>query len=135
MRLLIFVLVAATLAGCTHYAPPGENHPVRVVTQIEVIALKEGNSYLYKYQKPEKMQIILHYLRQLDPANHPPIAPDTFRSDFYDITLTLSDGSQSVYHLVSNAYLQRDNGSWCSINESVAGMLPQILQSVPSDQV
>lgn len=122
-----------TLTGCTYYAPPGEDHPVRVVTQIDVAATQAGEIFQFHYTEPEKMQTILQYLRRLEPDQFTPITPDTFRTDAYEICLTLSDGSQTVYHQIYNEYLQKNGGPWQSIDRALAASLPQLLANMPSD--
>lgn len=135
MRRFILIFFCLLLTGCTYYAPPGENHPVRVVTAIDVTAAQEGSLIRYRYTENEKIGTILQYLRQLAPDQVTPITPDTFRSDAYEIRLTLSDGSQNVYYQIYDEYLQKDNGPWKSIDKAQGATLPQLLAATPSDPV
>ena len=134
MRYLFVILIAFMLCVCTHYAPPGENHPVRVVTQIDVTAIQDGKITQSSYCDTEKMEAVLQYLRKLKPLRHSPITPDTFRTDAYEIVLTMSDGSKNVYHQIYDSYIQKNNGPWQTIENSFGDYLPQLLQMIPSDR-
>ena len=134
-RCIVLLLLVFSLSGCTYYAPPGENHPVRVVTQIDVITTQDGALLQFHYRQPEKMKVILTYLRHLKPSQFKPITPDTFRSDAYEIRLTLSDGSQTVYHQIYDEYLQKNGGPWKSIDRVQGGTLYTMLSNLPSDQL
>ena len=134
MRYLIIIMIAAALTGCTHYAPPGENHPVRVVTQVDVTATQDGRLNHYRYRDPEKMVAILQYLRKIKPIRTSPITPDTFRTDAYQIVLTMSDGTEATYHQIYDSYLQKNNGPWQAIENPFGSSLPQLLQALPSDK-
>lgn len=122
------------LTGCTYYAPPGENHPVRVVTSVDVTATEQGTLHRFHYKDPEKVQAILGYLRRLNPDFSTPITPDTFRTDAYEIRLNLSDGTQTVYHQIYDEYLQKNGGPWKSIDRVQGGTLLQLLSELPSDK-
>lgn len=134
-RFLIILVVFMLFTGCTHYAPSGENHPVRVVTSIDVSTTENGEILRYHYTATEKMETILKYLRKLNPDQFTPITPDTFRTDAYEIILNLSDGSQTVYHQIYDEYLKKNNGPWQRIDRGQGSALPQLLASLPSDQL
>lgn len=136
MRTWIFLLIISLLlSGCTYYAPPGENHPVRVVTRIDVISTEDGFTQNYHYTDNTKMQVILHYLRNLQPDKSTPINPDTFRADAYEIKLTMSDGSQTVYRQIFDEYLQKNGGRWHSIDRTLGAILPKVLDNMTSDRL
>lgn len=133
MRRLAVIFISLFLCGCTHYAPPGENHPVRVVTRIDVTGTQEGILRRYSYSTPDKMRAILSYIRSLEPDRFTPITPDTFRSDAYEIVLIQSDGSKTIYHQIYDEYLQKNDGPWQAIDKARGGSLPQLLALLPSD--
>ena len=133
MRHLFLILICLILTGCTYYAPPGENHPVRVVTRVDVTVSQEGSLKRFHYRQAEKVGAILGYLRRLKPDQFAPISADTFRTDAYEIRLTLSDGSQSVYHQIYDEYLQKNGGQWQRIDRTQGGSLPKLLSDLPSD--
>ena len=134
-RVLIFIIITLFLCGCTYYAPTGKNHAVRVVTQVDVLSTQGGQLQAYHYTDGEKVQAILSYLRKLSPDRQTPITPDTFRTDAYQIVLTLSDGSQSVYCQIYDEYLQKNSGPWRSIDRVQGAVLPHLLSKLPSDQL
>lgn len=134
-RFALLWIILFAFSGCTYYAPSGKTHPVRVVTQIDVTATHEGALLEYRYTENEKMEAILHYLRQLKPDHFTPIAADTFRTDAYEIRLTLSDGSNTVYRQIYNEYLQKDQGPWRSIDQTRGGTLLHLLSNMSSDKV
>ena len=133
MRFCILLIISILLCGCTHYAPPGENHQVRVVTRIDVLTNTEASTQKHSYTDNEKMEVILYYLRNLQPDKATPITPDTFRSDSYEICLTMSDGSQTIYRQIYDEYLQKNGGRWHSIDRALGGILPKVLDGMSSD--
>ncbi len=132
-RWIFFLIICLLLSGCTYYAPDGENHPVRVVTRIDVISTQEGTLKQFTYTDSKKMKTVLYYLRNLQPDRSTPITPDTFRTDAYEIRLTLSDGTQTVYHQIYDEFLQKNGGQWKSIDRTQGANLPQMLANLPSD--
>lgn len=134
-RCAVLLIIIFVFSGCTYYAPPGENHPVRVVTCIDVVTTQDGELLEFRYTESEKMEAVLSYLRSLEPDQFTPITADTFRTDTYEIRLTLSDGSQTVYHQIYDEYLQEDQGPWRSIDTAQGGTLLQLLINMPSDSV
>jgi len=134
-RCFSVILFFCFLSGCTYYAPPGENHPVRVVTRIDVSATQDGQLLQYHYTDTDKMETILQYLRNLKPDRSAPITPDTFRTDAYEIRLTLSDGSQTIYYQIYDEYLQKNGGPWQSIDSTKGAAIQQLLLILPSDSL
>lgn len=133
MRRLFCLLLALLLSGCSYPAPPGEAHGSRVVTAIEVTASVDGQLQHRLYTQEHKMQAVLSYLRLLQPQLRTTIDPETFRTDAFRIILTLSDGSERVYHQLHSDYVQIDGGIWRSIDPSAGATLVRILEELPSD--
>ena len=134
-RCFFVILLLYFLTGCTYYAPPGANHPVRVVTRVDVSTTQDGQLLHYHYSETDKMEAILRYLRNLNPDRSTPITPDTFRTDTYEIRLTLSDGTQTVYHQIYDEYLQKNGGQWQSIDSTKGAAIQQLLLILPSDSL
>lgn len=134
-RWMFFLIICLLVSGCTYYAPHGENHPVRVVKRIDVISTQDGSVTRFCYTDSKKMETVLHYLRNLQPDKYTPITPDTFRTDAYEIRLTLSDGTQTVYHQIYDEFLQKNGGRWKSIDRVQGATLPQMLSIMPSDEL
>ena len=136
MRIWIYLLLFSMIfSGCTYYAPPGENHSVRVVTAIDVTSTENGITENYHYTDTNKMQVILHYLRNLQPDKVTPIDPESFRTDAYEIRLALSDGTQTTYRQIFDEFLQKNDGRWHSIDRTLGAILPKVLDNMPSDRL
>lgn len=129
--LFCFFILAFTVSGCraTSQTPPIS----RVVTQITVEATNSGQLSKKLYTAPDKMKVILNYLRKLDPYTEADIEPDTFRTDAYQITVSYSDGNNTVYRQIYNQYLQVGNGPWKRIDPIYGGALLPILSNMPGD--
>ena len=130
-RILILLLFITLLSGCGKTVPKPDTPSV--VTLVEVSALQNGKVVHYRYTQDDKMQAILSYLRSLRPGVYVPIEAETFRSDAYRISLTLSDGRIKIYHQLYDEFMQKDNGPWQRIDSARASSLPQLLKLIPSD--
>ncbi|MBO5953520.1 MAG: hypothetical protein J6Q53_05325 [Oscillospiraceae bacterium] len=106
----------------------------RIVTQVSVISTNEGQLYEKIYTAPEKMKVMLNYLRLLDPYTTTDITPDTFRTDAYEITVSYSDGTNTIYRQIYNQYLQEGDGAWKRIDPVHGSALLPIVSSMPSDR-
>lgn len=133
MRRIFVLLLLVLLTGCTYYAPPGEHHGSRVVTAVEVSASVDGLLLRRRYTGEEKMRTVLTYLRKLKPQLFANIDPETFRTNAFRITLTLSDGSRQVFHQLHDQYLQKNDGAWHSIDPAYGSALVRLLEELPSD--
>ena len=83
------------------------------------------------YTRPTSVQSVLTYLRILRP--HGPVIPRDTGDSTCRITLHYSHGPDSVYFQQGNDYLQRDGGSWESIDDTSASLLYPMLLLLPSD--
>ena len=129
--IFILLMVCCTLAGCRRKEIPG---PIsRIVTQVAVVSTNEGQLSEKIYTAPEKMKVMLNYLRRLDPYTATDIEPDTFRTDAYEITVSYSDGTNTVYRQIYNQYLQEGDGAWKRIDPAHGSALLPILSSMPGD--
>ena len=124
-------LTSLVLPGCD--GTQGEVTPVRVVTQIQVTATENGQIWQKTFSNPDKMGAVLHCLRTMEPGKVVPIAPDSFRTDAYEITVSYSDGNHTVYQQLYHQYLQRDSQGYREISERPAVRLVQLLRSMPGD--
>ena len=134
MRCIFIFLLSLFLCGCSYAAPPGENHGSRVITALEIRANENGREQVYRYHTEGKVRTILTYLRRIRPELAVAIDPDTFRTNRYTLTLTLSDGTQTVYRQLHNEYLQKDGGMWRSIDPAHGSALARLLQELPPDK-
>ena len=117
VRLIHYLLILLTGFLGAHYtvspAPPAPN---RVVTQIQVTIMHDGQTSEQTYTDNESMESILTYLRLTNATIVTTIAPESFRSDTYRYTLTYSDGGITTYQQIHHEYLQRNNESWRKIS-------------------
>ena len=127
LGILFFIFL---LAGCCAVRP--EPLP-EIVTRAEVIGTQDGVSHHATYTDPEKLKTILDYLRHADPSASEAIAPDTFRTDGYEIRLTLLDGRQTLYRQLHDQYLQKNGGPWRHIQPSHGSTLQALLQKLTPD--
>ena len=134
MRCIFIILLSLFLCGCSYAALPGENHGSRVITALEIRANENGREQVYRYHTEGKVRTILTYLRRIRPELAVAIDPDTFRTNRYTLTLTLSDGTQTVYRQLHNEYLQKDGGMWRSIDPAHGSALARLLQELPPDK-
>lgn len=132
-KMLILVLLAMLLAGCTR---PNDDsiRPPRLVTGIEV-SYNSGSIRLQRqYTDEKKMRSLLDYLRCLDvygtAAADIPI-PDV---PICRITLSFSDGTCKVYEQRDHRFLRRDDGPWHYIEPEQAQELPLLLGLMESDE-
>ena len=132
-KLILFLaLLSCLLPGC-HEKDLSESVS-RIVTQVSVVSTNEGQLYEKIYTAPEKMKVMLNYLRLLDPYTATNIEPDTFRTDAYEITVSYSDGTNTIYRQIYNQYLQEDDGAWKRIDPVHGSALLPIVSSMPSDR-
>ena len=133
MRRIFILLAALLLTGCSYAAPPGECHGSRVITSVEITANEDGQVRHYRYDTETKVRTVLTYLRRTKPELAVSIDPDTFRTVRYTVTLSLSDGTQTVYRQLHTEYLQKDGGLWRSIDPAHGNALIRIINELPPD--
>lgn len=131
-RILAAVLLLFPLSGCAH------SHGIRpsqyrVVTGIEVVYQREAASFHRKYTSQEKMGKMLNYLRLLTPCDPPVIDPDRVPGHHVEITVSYSDGKQTVYRQKADQYLKTGSGPWRQVDRYRASQIGTLLLELPSD--
>ena len=126
MRLIqyLLILLASFLSPSNGATPAPEAY--RVVTQIEVTAVHNGQSATTVYTENRQMEAILTYLRMTQPTGAMEFEPDSFRSDSYTFTVYFSDGSQTVYQQIYHDFLQKDTGRWQRIDPKAGLLFPPL---------
>ena len=126
MRLIqyLLVLLASFLSPSNGAVPAPENY--RVITQIEVTVIHNGQSSTTVYTENQQMEAILTYLRMTQPTGTMHYEPDSFRADSYTFTLHFSDGSQGIYRQIYHDFLQQDAGRWQRINPKAGLLFPPL---------
>ena len=113
-KMAVFLLLPFLLCGCTWRRIP-TGPMCRVVTQVQVKATAEGQSWENTYTDSPRIESVLCYLRLLKEGKSSAIDPDSFRSDTYEITLFYSDGQRTTYRQLYRDFLQKDEGPWKKI--------------------
>jgi len=126
MRLIHFLLVLLTsFLSPNHITAPAADTN-RVVTQIEVTVIRNGETSTAAYTDSEQMEAILTYLRMTEPTFTAELAPDSFRADSYTFTLFFSDGSHTVYRQIYHDYLQKNDEHWRRISPKAGLLFPSL---------
>lgn len=114
-KMVVFLLLPLLLGGCSQSKAPAE--PMcRVVTQAQVTATVDGQTYEFHHTDAKKIESVLCYLRLLQKGKKADIDPDSFRSDSYQITIYYSDGQSTTYRQLHTDFLQIDDGPWRKID-------------------
>ena len=124
----VMVLVLC-LCGC---AEKKQVQTIRVVTGITVTAIRDRELTRKQIADSEEMETVLNYLRRLDPYFPTEISPDSFRTDAYEISISYSDGENTVYRQIYDQYFQVSDGSWRKIDPLEGNRLWGILTAVTS---
>ena len=130
VRLLILLCFSAIImSGCIQNNAPH----TRVVTQVDISCQQETFQLHRHYTDPQKMEYVLLYLRLLKPMGKTDPLPDDLKRDLYEITLSMSDGTQRSYRQLAHRYLSKDAGPWRPIDPKQAAGLYFLMQKLPSD--
>ncbi len=128
------VLLILALTGCDRQAAPAEPESFRVVTGIAVTYENGPLQARRYYSESEKMRVILHYLRWIDPYGQPEVDPETVSGSSIRIELTYSDGKRKTYLQKADRYLLEEGKSWKKINPEYALDLSRMLGMMDSDE-
>ena len=123
IHFLMILLTSFLSPGHTAQPVPEGN---RVVTQIEVIAVHNGQSASAVYTDSAQIESILTYLRVTDPSGTTQFEPDSFRADCYTFVIYFSDGSQNIYRQIYHDYLQKNDGRWQRIGPKADLLFPPL---------
>lgn len=126
-----FLSFAVLLTGCSK---KGEIRPMEYVVCVEIDCLYREKVLHRKYENPDKMDIILHYLYTLEPENGTVTEdPDQFGGDCCKITIKLSHGESRVYRQQGEGYLSVDSHKWQKIPKSQGKLLFHLVNHIESD--
>ena len=85
------------------------------------------------YSEDDKMQLILTYLRLLNPYGQPPEDPETTDGTLFQITLTHADGGVTTYQQKADRYLKSGEEPWLCIPSQKAVELSLLLGYLEDD--
>lgn len=132
---LIFMLFSLfMITGCGSRNTANKTSS-KLVTQIDIVYTKQDTTVSRSYTNPEKMEVILLYLRLLRPTGKPEADPELFYDDVYKITLRFLDGHERIYRQRANRFLSAGEKPWYTVNPEHAQVLYSIMQDMPGDTI
>lgn len=127
---LTIILLCVFLAGCKKPAPSLEN---RIVTEVRVQLQEQQQSRQWTLRDPQKMEVVLFYLRSLDRQAPAPSDPERFGGRQFSIELTYTDGTKCQIFQRADRFLSRDLGQWQTIDQKKGAFLYPLLKNLNSD--
>ena len=106
-----------------------------LVTKIDIVYSQHDTTDTRIYTNPEKMEVILLYLRLLRPTGTPQADPEQFQDDVFKITLHFADGHERIYRQRANRFLSAGEKAWYTVNPDHAQVLRSIFQDMPADTI
>lgn len=120
---VFFLTIWAILCtGCQRLSINRPAPTSHVVTEITIT--RESDDLTHRYTGQDSMGQILSYLRRLDPYGKVEEDPEVLSGENYQITVTLSDGRQTVYRQVAMCYFCGADQHWQQIDPEAAKELP-----------
>lgn len=132
-KLLCFLLSFFLLIPLSGESPPPKCASYSIVTQIEVLSRYHGQNYLRTYTQPEKMEILLNYLRFLRFQGALNNEPTDLGGDLYEIRIVYSDSSVKLYRQREYSFQDKGNRRWQRIDAKQAHLLYPLLLLLPED--
>ena len=134
MKRRLFLCLVATillLSGCQHYSNPSMEH--NLVTKIIITGETEDGSFRLYYDSPEKMRLVLLYIRSVRRGFQAQEDPTALEGPSICITTVSADNTQKVYRQNNDQYFQLDTGVWQQIDPKNGAALWELLMQLPSD--
>lgn len=129
-KILLICLVFLTLTACTRRSET----PLRVVTRVDVVCDRGYQVWRRQYKSPEKMEMVLDYLRLQDSLGTVQTDPERLQGDTMQIEVWLSDGTSRIYYQKSQQYLSKQLHAWVAIDSQRAAQFSELLRRTPADQ-
>jgi hypothetical protein len=129
VRKIFAVLIAIGLLGiCCGCGQ--KKTGVRVVEQISVQWVQDGQDICRIHDDPEKMRLILNRLRTLGQRFSPDIDPNLLEVPAVAVLLVYSDGSQRMYQIKPDRYIRIGQDDWQQANPGKVTSLRLLLLSL-----
>ena len=132
--IILFLLVFFLFGGCG-FAPENHRVPSRIVSSVDVHCQRSSGAISRHYEKPEKVEAVLHYVRMLEPNGPTKLTEDDLKNDFYRITVHLQDGGTRTHRQRGDTFAALHRRYWGRIDRSVGLRLGHILTLLPSDEL
>ena len=128
LKIFPFIL-CLLLTGC--HTPSTEKS--KLVTEISV-EVRQGTDILRRrYTDPQKMEVILSYLRGMEGHDHSCSAPERYAGPRCRMELHYSDGSTGYVFQHADRFLSRDFQPWQELNTAHAAFLLPLIKNMASD--
>ena len=134
LMIILFLAAFLSLPGCG-VKPAGYVAPSRIVSSVDIRCQRASGTIRRHYEKPEKIEAVLHYLRMLEPNGPMPLSEEALHSDLYEITVHLQDGGTRTHRQRGDSFATLHRRYWGRIDRSVGLRLGHILTLLPSDKL
>ena len=127
------LLLSLLLVSC---CPLFRKQPIpgyRVITQVQIEYKNQTRRDFWQFYNENSIQVILGYLRHVEPYGRPHEDPDTVAGRTYSIRVIYSDGTQRLYEQHADRYMRIDGGQWKRIDHQTALYLSGLLGLMSSE--
>ena len=127
---LAAAIVMGLLTGCAQRTAA----PLRVVSRVDVICDRGYQILRRQYTEPEKISMVLNYLRLQKDLGKPNVDPEMILGDTMQIDVTMSDGTHRLYYQQAGRFLSEKKENWHEIDPKLASGFELRLQMIPTDR-
>ena len=129
MKIAWAIFLCLLLAGCRLQT----FQPVRVVTRVDVSCDRGYQVMRRQYTNPEKISMVLNYLRLQKDLGPPDTNPESAPGERMQIDVVMSDGTHRFYYQHAGEFLSEKNQIWHEIDSELASGFQLRLQMIPTD--
>ena len=128
IAVLLAMVILGLCCGCLQ-----NNSGIRVVKQISVHWMEDGNPVQRVHQNPEKMHLILNKFRTLGQQYSPNVNPDGLEDSVVTVRVLFSDGSERFYQVKPDRFIRSGQAPWQQADPKKVTALRLLLLSLPED--
>lgn len=130
IMMITAILLPFLLSGCRQ----SRLQPISVVTCVDVVYDRGYQILRRQYTNPEKVSMVLNYLRLQKDLGPPDVDPLKTFGDRMKIDVTMSNGTHRLYYQQSGKFLSGKNQVWHKIDPKRAFEFQLRLQMIPTDE-